>query len=184
MSLDLIEIPEPELLFGYGQAMEHPKDGLLLYGPKESPQAGSKLRIGVVSTKEGLRRYSACVTRMAKPIAPALPDNPNHTLFPGFQALFGVEWPAQPATWLEIDAAELANAIRISDRHQAIHKAVSLYSDAIADSALKHRTFVAPPFKMERMTWIKPSSLLMIYRAGWGYKDEGKMELPASCGQV
>ncbi|MFM7200125.1 MAG: DUF4291 family protein, partial [Myxococcota bacterium] len=46
------------------------------------------------------------------------------------------------------------------------------YSDAIADSALKHQTFVAPPFKMERMTWIKPSFLWMMYRAGWGYKDE------------
>ena len=71
LELNLIEIAEPELLFGYGQSMEHPKDGLLLYGPKESAQAGSKLRIGVVSTKEGLRRYSACVARLAKPIAGA-----------------------------------------------------------------------------------------------------------------
>lgn len=30
------------------------------------------------------------------------------------------------------------------------------YSDAIADSALAHGTFVSPPFKMARMTWIKP----------------------------
>jgi hypothetical protein len=41
IDLNLIEIAEPELLFGHGQSMEHPKDGLLLYGPKESPQAGS-----------------------------------------------------------------------------------------------------------------------------------------------
>lgn len=129
----LIEIAEPELLFGHGQTIEHPKDGLLLYGPKESPQAGSKLRIGVVSTAEGLRRYSKCVERLGKPIAPARPDDPNHTLFPGFQALFGVEWPSQPTAWLEIDGGELGRAIRIDDRHQAIHKAVSFYSDAIAE---------------------------------------------------
>jgi len=42
------------------------------------------------------------------------------------------------------------------------------YSDAIADSALAAGTFVSPPFKMERMTWIKPSFLWMIYRSGWG----------------
>ena len=72
IGLNLIEIVEPELLFGYGQSMEHPKDGLLLYGPKESPQAGSKLRIGVVSTAEGLRRHSKCVARLAKPIAAAV----------------------------------------------------------------------------------------------------------------
>ena len=28
------------------------------------------------------------------------------------------------------------------------------YSDAIADAALEKGTFVSPPFKMERMTWI------------------------------
>jgi hypothetical protein len=129
---NLIEIAEPELLFGYGQRMAHPKDGLLLYGPLNSPQAGGKLRIGVVSTAEGLARYSKCVGKLSKAIAPARTDDPNHTLFPGFQAIFGVEWPAKPETWLEIDKDELARVIRMEDRHQAIHKAVSLYSDAIA----------------------------------------------------
>ena len=43
------------------------------------------------------------------------------------------------------------------------------YSDAIADRALAAGTFVAP-FKRERMTWIKPSFLWMMYRAGWGRK--------------
>lgn len=130
---NLIEIPEPELLFGFGQRMAHPKDGLLLYGPVENPQAGGKLRIGVVSTLDGLRLYSKCVERLSKPIAPARVDDPNHTMFPGFQAVFGVEWPSKPATWLQVDPAELARVIRIEDRHQAIHKAVSLYSQAIVD---------------------------------------------------
>lgn len=44
------------------------------------------------------------------------------------------------------------------------------YSDDIADSALAHGRFVSPPFKMERMTWIKPSFLWMMYRAGWATK--------------
>ncbi len=53
------------------------------------------------------------------------------------------------------------------------------YSDAIADSALEHGTFISPPFKMERMTWIKPSFLWMMYRAGWGKKDEGQKRILA-----
>lgn len=53
------------------------------------------------------------------------------------------------------------------------------YSDVIADSALKHQTFVAPPFKMDRMTWIKPSFLWMMYRACWGYKDEDQKRILA-----
>ena len=41
----------------------------------------------------------------------------------------------------------------------------------IARVAVKHQTFVSPPFKMERMTWIKPSFLWMMYRAGWATKE-------------
>jgi hypothetical protein len=44
------------------------------------------------------------------------------------------------------------------------------YSKQIADPAIKTGTFISPPFKMERMTWIKPSFLWMMYRAGWGKK--------------
>lgn len=53
------------------------------------------------------------------------------------------------------------------------------YSDAIADSALAQGTFVSPPFKMGRMTWIKPSFLWMMYRAGWGFKDSGQKRVLA-----
>jgi hypothetical protein len=43
------------------------------------------------------------------------------------------------------------------------------YSPAIAEPALAAQTFVAP-FKRERMTWIKPSFLWMMYRCGWAAK--------------
>jgi hypothetical protein len=45
------------------------------------------------------------------------------------------------------------------------------YSYSIAAAALQKGTFVSPPFKLDRMTWIKPSFLWMMYRCGWGYKD-------------
>jgi len=53
------------------------------------------------------------------------------------------------------------------------------YDDQIADAALGKGTFVSPPFKMNRMTWIKPSFLWMMYRAGWGYKDAGQSRILA-----
>ncbi|MGK4580349.1 DUF4291 domain-containing protein [Kitasatospora sp. HPMI-4] len=43
------------------------------------------------------------------------------------------------------------------------------YPAPIADAALAAGTFV-PPFKRERMTWIKPSFRWMMYRSGWGTK--------------
>ncbi|WP_144394514.1 DUF4291 domain-containing protein [Pleionea sediminis] len=53
------------------------------------------------------------------------------------------------------------------------------YNNAIAESALAQGTHVSPPFKMERMTWIKPSFLWMMYRAGWGFKDSGQSRILA-----
>ncbi len=43
------------------------------------------------------------------------------------------------------------------------------YSPPIADAALAAGTF-AGPFKRDRMTWIKPSFLWMMYRSGWAAK--------------
>ncbi|GAA1370704.1 DUF4291 domain-containing protein [Streptomyces beijiangensis] len=43
------------------------------------------------------------------------------------------------------------------------------YPAAIADPAVEAGTFVSP-FKVERMTWIKPSFLWMMYRSGWAEK--------------
>lgn len=45
------------------------------------------------------------------------------------------------------------------------------YNKTIALHAISAQTFVCPPFKKERMTWIKPSFLWMMYRSGWGAKE-------------
>lgn len=44
------------------------------------------------------------------------------------------------------------------------------YNEIIADEAIKNGTF-GNSFKMDRMTWIKPSFLWMMYRCGWGTKE-------------
>ncbi|MDV6014757.1 DUF4291 domain-containing protein [Haloechinothrix sp. LS1_15] len=43
------------------------------------------------------------------------------------------------------------------------------YPVEIAEAALEAGTFV-PPFRMNRMTWVKPSFTWMMYRSGWGAK--------------
>lgn len=67
---------------------------------------------------------------------------------------------------------------------RAVHDARTVrvyqaYNDAIADAALARGTFVSPPFSLNRMTWIKPSFLWMVYRAGWGFKDPGQNRILA-----
>jgi hypothetical protein len=44
------------------------------------------------------------------------------------------------------------------------------YKKDIAVTAVANQKFV-PPFKMKRMTWVKPSFLWMMYRAGWATKE-------------
>ncbi|MFI6735583.1 DUF4291 family protein [Nonomuraea sp. NPDC050451] len=51
------------------------------------------------------------------------------------------------------------------------------YDAAIAGPAVAAQRFVAP-FKRERMTWIKPSFLWMMYRCGWATKP-GQERVPA-----
>jgi hypothetical protein len=45
------------------------------------------------------------------------------------------------------------------------------YGQAIAAPALAAQRFV-PPFRLGRMTWVKPSFLWMMYRSGWARKPQ------------
>lgn len=53
------------------------------------------------------------------------------------------------------------------------------YPAAIAEAAVAAGTFVAP-FKRDRMTWIKPSFLWMMYRCGWATKPAQERVLAVS----
>jgi len=53
------------------------------------------------------------------------------------------------------------------------------YSPEIATPALAAGRF-GPPFKRERMTWIKPSFLWMMYRCGWAEKPGQERVLAVS----
>ena len=60
----------------------------------------------------------------------------------------------------EIRAVYTENTIRV---YQA-------YNKDIAGEAVQNGTF-GEKFKLDRMTWIKPSFLWMMYRCGWGTKE-------------
>ncbi|MEV6297769.1 DUF4291 domain-containing protein [Actinoplanes sp. NPDC051861] len=53
------------------------------------------------------------------------------------------------------------------------------YSPAIAEPAVRAGRFV-PPFKRDRMTWVKPSFLWMMYRCGWALKEGQERVLAVS----
>lgn len=51
-----------------------------------------------------------------------------------------------------------------TEEHIAVYSA---FSSSIADVALQHQKLL-PPFVYNRMTWIKPSYLWLMYRSDWG----------------
>lgn len=53
------------------------------------------------------------------------------------------------------------------------------YNAELAEYAVNHGFIHNPHFRASRMTWIKPSYLWMMYRCGWGYKDEGQQRILA-----
>jgi hypothetical protein len=44
------------------------------------------------------------------------------------------------------------------------------YQPGIAEFAVTHQRFGGPSFSFERMSWVKPNFLWMMYRSGWGTK--------------
>ena len=48
------------------------------------------------------------------------------------------------------------------------------YNKVIANEAVKNGTF-GSNFKLDRMTWVKPSFLWMMYRCGWGTKENQEL---------
>jgi hypothetical protein len=131
MSDALSFLREPSLVFGNGQALESPKDGLFLFGPLEEASASKAIRLGVVGTSDGIRRFRAWSDRLRGFIPAVDSKSPQHRPFPGFENIFGAEWPEAPVCELQVRVDELSSAIRISDRHQAIYKMVELYKGPI-----------------------------------------------------
>jgi hypothetical protein len=92
-----------------------------------------------------------------------------------------MSWPRGPTRWPRENGSPGVGA---SSDHQTVERAQreirAVYSERtitvyqaypvdIAAAALAAGRFVAP-FKRDRMTWIKPSFLWMMYRCGWATK--------------
>ncbi|ADP83734.1 DUF4291 domain-containing protein [Pseudofrankia inefficax] len=80
--------------------------------------------------------------------------------------------PADGAGMREVLASHTAATLTV---YQA-------YSPAIAGPALRAGTFVEP-FRVGRMTWVKPSFLWMMYRCGWATKPDQERVLAVEIGR-
>lgn len=125
-------LSEPMLGFGFGQSSQHPKEGLFLFGPIKEGNNPTELRCGVVGTPKGIAAYRAWVARLSKPVAPPTEGSVS-VFYPGYRELFNCAWPSSPVVELPVSAADISSRIRLSDRHDAVHATVTLFSDSIAN---------------------------------------------------
>jgi hypothetical protein len=126
---NLIRLSEPQLLFGHGQAMEDPRDGLALFGPFDTGTVFA-IRTGVVGTRSGIERFKAWTHRIK-----TLVRTKNHIQarppFPGFEAVFRIPWSDAPLLVRTIDEEELKKRLFQDDRHQRVFQTVDLFADEI-----------------------------------------------------
>lgn len=138
----LQHIEEPRLGFRFDQELEHPKDGLFLFGPLDDIANPAEMRIGVIGTQDGLNYFREWTKTIRSYIPPQNPDKPHHASWPGFQAVFGAKWPEVPLVELTVSSDAVRDSIRLTDRHEAIYKTVALFEEPIR----KHlRQEEAPP---------------------------------------
>jgi hypothetical protein len=124
-------LTEPVLEFGYGQTGSDPREGLFLFGPLLDERKPVSMRIGVVGCGSGITAYRNWVKRIRKFIPKPSLETPHHFAFPGYEAAFKTAWPERPVVEIQLSSTEVSNAIRLSDRHRAIHETVSLFAEAI-----------------------------------------------------
>lgn len=125
----LLRIPEPDLLFGHSQSVTDPRDGLALFGPLDAGKPYG-IRAAVVGTTNGIARLKRWFASIQGPIGNHPPEAARPP-FPGFEAVFGIPWPAQPTLEVEVPEGELQACLHLTDSYQRVFKTVDLYASRV-----------------------------------------------------
>jgi hypothetical protein len=133
MTLAASFIREPLLEFGSGQRIEHPQDGLFLYGPIKRPGSPEIIHVGVVGTLDGIALVRGWLRTVIQRIPAADPKKLHNSSWPGFQAAFGVRLVDEPLVRISIDSTTIARAIKKTNRVDAVRSTVQLFENAILE---------------------------------------------------
>jgi len=125
---ELTKIEEPKVLFGYNQMLDDPRDGLTIFGPLENLKPYGIIS-GVISTKEGLRKFKDFLKEIQKPIYNR--DSVSRPFFPGFNSIFKMEWSVDKIYHVNVSDEELGKCLYYEDTHTRTYHTVSLFSDKI-----------------------------------------------------
>lgn len=113
------------------------------------------MRVGVIGTPAGLGIYRRWLEQINNFI-PAMADAPHHAPYPGFEAAFRTKWSADVTIYEAVSSVEISNAIRKSDRHNAVWETVGIFANRIverlrSDDASVDLWFVVIPDEVWRL---------------------------------
>lgn len=131
---NLTVLEEPKLEFASGQLLEHPRDGLTLFGPVDSKgiRMPRHIRYGVIGTPDGIASVKAFMASLSRPVLTELGLDPvlwPH--FPGFEEAFHAVLPFNPS-WEEVlDEARLEQLVKLPDQHARVFGVADEFINAI-----------------------------------------------------
>lgn len=131
----VMHLPEPQLTFGLDQAVEDPRDGLMLFGPLDQG-APYGIRVAVVGTPEGISLYNEWAQRVQGRVIDA-GSQIARPAFPGFETVFRIPWGLNPALSIVVPDAEIQRSVLVDDAHQRVYRTVGIFASRILD-ALKN----------------------------------------------
>jgi hypothetical protein len=145
---------EPQIEFASGERLEHPRDGLTLFGPVDSKgiEKPSHICYGVVGTKGGVAAFSKFVKALNRPIPTDSDlDEVLWPHFPGFEEAYHAVLPTEPAWVEELDELVVKNAATELDDHKRVFAVVSLFLSQVraakkSDEPFRFFVIVVPDF--------------------------------------
>lgn len=126
-------IKEPLLEFANGQKVEHPQDGLFLYGPVKAIGNPRVIHVGVIGTPEGIEMVKAWLNVLAGSVDVERREQLHTSPWPGFEAAFGVRLATDPLVTISIPGADIATAIGKTNRYDAVRSTVKLFEAAFGE---------------------------------------------------
>ena len=162
----LLQLVEPTLKFGHQQSLEHPKDGLTLFGPYTRETPGS-VRFGVIGTAAGIETFQKWSAQFNYPL-PAYKGSRftrrkaskygklSHQFFPGFESAFDLKWNHPAEKICIIPDQVLEDALKVHDLHTRISRTAKIYAKRLTKLHFESENkpdfwFVVVPKHLERL---------------------------------
>lgn len=125
----LIYLKEPNLMFGYNQKAEDPRDGLIFWGPYDKSKSND-FNIGIIGEQNGIYRLKRWLQKIRKPMK-SVDNDMARPFFPGFESIFEVGINFNSINEIEINPKAIETFLKYSDRHQRVKHLVDLFTDEL-----------------------------------------------------